>query len=86
MDSSAPQSLVRIDVPHAGDCSLVENRRLDGSSTPTQALGKVLRPVRLGERLSPDAGIDVGVDLVRLEQQPRSEAADIAIADVRSVV
>ena len=38
------------------------------------------------ERLRADPRVEVGLELARLEQEPRAEAPDVAIGDVRSVV
>ena len=40
----------------------------------------------LSERLAPEALGEVSVERVRLDEQPRAEAADVPIHDVRSVV
>ena len=38
------------------------------------------------ERLAAEACAEVRVEPVRLDEQPRAEAADVAVDDVRSVV
>ena len=86
MDPRPPERLVGVDVPHAGDRALVEDRRLHGRAAPGEPLGEVLRPIRGRERLTPDARVDVRVDLVRLEQEPGAEAPDVAVGNIRSVV
>ena len=86
MDARAPERFVGVDVPDAGDGALVEDRRLDRRPPLAQPLAEVLRAVGLVERLASDARVDVGVHLGRLEQEPRAEAPDVAVGDVRSVV
>ena len=51
-----------------------------------EALRKVLGPVGIVERLAPHTRVDIRVHFGRFEQQPRAEAADVAIGDVRTVV
>ena len=86
MDPCAPERLVGIDVPDAGDGALVEQSSLDRRAAMRETLREVLRPVRIVERLAPDAGVDVRVHFRRFEQKPRSEPAHVAVGDVRPVV
>ena len=86
MDSRAPERLVGVDVPHAGDGALVEDRRLDRGTPPGELLSEVLRAVRIRERLAPDARIDVCVHLVGLQQEPGAEPPDVSVGNVRPVV
>ena len=59
---------------------------LIGARRPSSSSREVLGLVGRSERLAADARVDVRVDLGRLEQQPRAEAADVAVGDVRPVV
>ncbi len=86
VDAGTPERLVGIDVPDAGERSLVEDRRLDRSLPGREPLTQHLRGEAGLQRLWADTRIEVGVELAGLEQQPRAEAADITVGDVRSVV
>ena len=86
MHLRAPQRLVRVDVAHAGDGALVEQRCLDRCATVRQPVREVVRAVCAVERLAPDTRVDVRVHFGRLEQEPGSEAPDVAVGDVRPVV
>src|SRR3954452_7446982 len=86
MDLRAPERLVGVDVPDAGDRALVEERRLDRRLPLLQARRQRRRREGGAERLLAEPRIEVRVELVRLEQQPGAEAADVAIGDVRAVV
>ena len=86
MDTRTPERLVRVDVPHSGDPSLVEQDRLHGGATARQRLGEPLRCERADKRLSPEALGEVPLDLVGLEQLPGAEPPHVSIDDIRSVV
>jgi hypothetical protein len=86
VDSRTPQRLVGVDVPDARDRALVEQRRLHRRAAMRERGGEVACPVARRERLPAEAGVDVRVDLVGLEEEPGAEAADVAIGDLRSVV
>ena len=77
----APERLVGVDVADARDRALVEQRRLHRRSPVREALREVPWLVRLAERLAADAGVDVRLDLVGLEQEPCAEAPDVAVGD-----
>ena len=86
VDLRPPQGLVDVDVPHARERSLVEQRRLDrGASTCEQPAEACCGEERV-ERLLAEARREVRVELAGLEEQPRSEAAHIAVGDVGAVV
>ena len=85
MQPALPERLVDVDVPEAGDRSLVEERRLERRAPPLEALAEPCCRER-AERLGAEARGEVRRELVLLEQLPRPEAADIAIADIRSIV
>ena len=86
MQLRAPERLVDVDVPQAGDGALVEQRGLDGGA----ASGEPSREPRSREpgpeRLGAVADVQVRLHLLGLEQPPGAEAADIPVRDVRSVV
>src|SRR5262249_44833211 len=86
MDARTPQRLVDVDVPHAGERALVEQRRLDRRAPATEALPEACGREQRVERLLAEALREVRVELAGLEQEPRAEPADVAIRNVRSVV
>src|SRR5438105_1134348 len=86
VDPRPPERLVHVDVPHPGERSLVEEGGLDRGAASLQALGETLRRERRCERLAPDAGGEVRLELLGLEEEPRAEAPHVAIRYVRSVV
>ena len=86
VDRGPPQRLVGIDVPDTGNTALVEQDRLDRGSPGRERLAEPPRRELARERLGADALLHVAVELARLEQQPRAEAAYVAVHDVRSVV
>ena len=85
MQPRAPERLVGVDVPEPGDGALVEERRLERRSAPASRFAE-RAAVNAAERLGAEPLREVRLELVRLEQQPRAEAAHVAIGDVRSVV
>ena len=86
MDLRAPERLVGVDVPDARDRALVEDRRLDRGSPALELLAPGASPDTAASGSRPDARIDIGVHFGRFEQQPRAEAPNIAVGDVRTVV
>ena len=50
-------------------------------STMLELLGEMLRLVGVFERLAADARVDVRIHLGRLQQQPRPEAAHVAVGE-----
>ena len=86
MDCRAPESLVDIDVAEPCDRPLVEQRRLHGSATALQPLRQPAGREAALQRLDPELLREVRLELARLEQEPRAEASDIAVGDVRPVV
>ena len=59
---------------------------LTGARRPASTLGEDARGEPRAERLVPERAPEVRLELRRLEEQPRPEAADVAIRDVRAVV
>src|SRR5438477_12443366 len=86
VDPRAPERLVDVDVSHPGQRALVEQRRLDRGAAAGQAPAELCGREFVRERLRTEALVEVGVELSGLEQQPGSEAPDVAIRNVRSVV
>ena len=86
MDPRPPERLVGVDVPDAGEAALVEDCRLDGRTATGERLRKAFRGEAPFEWLASDTGGQVGVELLRLDEKPRAEAADVSVRDVRSVV
>jgi hypothetical protein len=81
-----PQRFVRVDVPDSCHRALVEQRGLQRGSTACEALTEAGRGEERVERLVADARSEIRLRLAGLEQKPGSEAADVSIRDVRSVV
>ena len=81
-----PERLVRVVVPDAGEEALVEDERLPRRAPAGDPVGERSCRERPAERLCPDALGQVRLELARLEKQPRTEAADVPVGDVRSVV
>jgi hypothetical protein len=86
MDSRAPEGLVHVDVAHSGKRALIEKRGLYGCAAAGEPGAQLCRSELVRERLRAEALVQVGIELARLEEQPRAEAPDIPICDVRSVV
>src|SRR5581483_7166587 len=82
MDARPPQRLVGVDVPDAGDRALVEDRSLHRRFPAGEPRGEIAGAEAVGERLAADAGVEVRIQLARLEQEPGAEAADVAERDV----
>jgi hypothetical protein len=86
MDARSPKRLVCVDVAHAGDSALVEQRGLDGRATVGESRRERRRTEAARERLRTDARVEVCVEFVSFDQQPRPEPAYIAVGDVLPVV
>ena len=86
MEPRTPERLVDVDVPHPGERSLVEKRRLERRAPTREALPESGSREERVERLVAHAGVEIRLRLVRLEEQPGTEAADISIGEVRAVV
>ena len=82
----APERLVDVDVPEAGERALVEERGLDRRATLREPLAETRRREERVERLLADARREIRLELARLEHEPGAEAPDVAVRDVRSVV
>src|SRR4051812_29022740 len=79
IDPSPPKRLVRIDVPDTREGALVEQSRLDGRLAALQPQGEVTRGEGGLQRLDPQPGGEVAVELVGAEHEPGAEAPDVAI-------
>ena len=86
MHRRAPERLVGVDVADARDRALVEQSRLDRCPPPGNAAGQDVGGEPGRQRLRAQARGEVRLELAGLERQPRPEAADVAIGDVRPVV
>src|SRR3712207_741589 len=86
MEPRAPERLVRVDVPDAGDSALVEERALDRGAAARERAGEHCGRERPVERLAADPRVEVRIELTRLEQNPDSEPSHIPIDDLRAVV
>ena len=86
MDPRAPERFVDVDVPEPGDRSLIEQRRLDRSEPCLERSASRFDVNDASERLDAEPLVEVGIELVRLEQVPRTEPAHVAVRDVRAVV
>ena len=86
MNTRTPQRLVGVDVPHSGQGTLVEQRSLDRRAAPGEQLAQSTSRELARERLPAEPRRKVRLELVRLDQQPRAEAADVPVCDVRPVV
>jgi hypothetical protein len=86
VDARPPERLVDVDVPHAGERALVEERSLDRRAAAGETGGKRACGERARERLRAEASCEVRLELAGLDEQPRAEPADVAVGDVRSVV
>ena len=80
-----PERLVDVDVPEPGDGALVEQRGLERGSPAGEPLAERLRG-EPAERLLPHLRGQVRLELAGLEQQPRAEAAHVAVDDPGAVV
>src|SRR5207253_9535442 len=78
-----PQGLVGVDVPHPGKCALVEERSLEGRAPAGEAHAEAGGREERVERLVADARSEVRLRLPRLEQEPRAEASDITVSNIR---
>ena len=86
IEPRAPQRLVDVDVPHPRERPLVEQRSLERGAATRQALPEPgCREERI-ERLVADPSTEVGLRLFSLEEQPGTEAPNVPVRNVRSVV
>ena len=86
MDPRPPERFVGVDVSHARERPLVEQRRLDRRASVAQSLGEPTGREGACERLAADARREVRLQLVSLDYEPRAEPPDVAVDDVRAVV
>ena len=86
MEARPPERFVRVDVPDAREDALVEDDGLERRLAAGEAVGERARGEAAAERLLADPLGEVRLELAGLEEQPRAEAPDVSIGDVRSVV
>jgi len=86
MHLRAPERLVGVDVPHAGERPLVEENAFHRATTLAEPPAEIAAGKARPERLDAETLCEVWLELVRPEDEPRSKTPDIAIRDVRSVV
>ena len=73
--------------PTPGERALVEERRLDRRAARSRAARRARAAVKAASSGSvAEPRVEVRLELARLEQEPRAEAPDVAVGDVRSVV
>src|SRR3954453_14284678 len=78
--------LVRVDVPAPREDALVEDDRLQRRAAPGEPLGQRARGETGAQGLLAEPLCEVRLELARLEEKPRPEAADVSVCNVRSVV
>ena len=81
-----PERLIGVDVPDAGECALVEDRRLHRGAAVLEPRPETCGGERAAERFGTDAFREIRLLFPTLEQRPRAEAADVTIGNVRPVV
>src|SRR5450830_1487140 len=86
MQLGSPERLVDVDVPEPGQDALIEQGRLERSSTPGQALAQQLRGELRCQRFRADASGQVALQLACFEQVPGSEATHVAVDELGTVV
>ena len=86
MHLRAPEGFVDIDVAEACDRALVKQGRLDWSPAASETFTQASRREAALERFAAEPPLQIVLDLFRLEQVPGTEAPDVAIRDILSVV
>jgi hypothetical protein len=86
VDACAPQRLVDVDVPEAGERPLIEQGRLARRPPLREPLAEPRRGEAGVERFRAEACRQIRRELARFEHEPRAETADVAVGDIRSVV
>jgi len=86
IEPRAPQRLVDVDVPHPRKRALVEQRSLERGAATSQALAEPGGCEERVERLVADPRTEVGLRLFWLEEQPGTEAPNVPVRNIRSVV
>ena len=86
VEPRAPECLVGVDVAEARERPLIEERRLQRGAAVREPGGERCRAEAARERLLPEPRREVVVQLGRFDEEPRAEAPDVAVRDVRSVV
>src|SRR5215213_9092414 len=86
MQLRVPKRLVDVDVPETGQRALIEESCLQRRTAAFQPLAQPLRRERGHERLLAEPRTEIRLELAGLEQQPRAETADVAVADLGAVV
>ena len=82
MDLRAPERLVDVDVPEPANGALVEQRSLDRRAPSLERSASARGREAASQWLRAELGVEVRLDLARLEEQPRAEAAHVAVGDV----
>ena len=72
--------------PSPGEGALIEQRRLERRAAARETLAEPRGREERVERLVADAGGEVRLRFSGLEQEPGTEASDVSVCDVRSVV
>src|SRR5262245_36767403 len=80
MDLRAPERLVRVDVPDAGDAPLVEEEGLDRRRATGGRRGQPRGGEGRCQRLRPEAGVEVELQMIGLEELPGAEPPDVPVA------
>ena len=86
VDARPPERLVGVDVSEPGDRALIEHGSLDGRAPAAEPIAEIARCERCRERLGTEPHGQIRRQLVGLEDDPRPEAANVAVDDVRSVI
>jgi hypothetical protein len=86
MDLRAPECLVDVDVPEPGNGALVEQGGLDRRASFLERRRKRPRAEAATKRLRAQLGVEVRVDLARLEEQPGAEPAHVPVKNLGFVV
>jgi hypothetical protein len=81
-----PERLVRVDVSHPRQGALVEEGGLERCAAGCEPLAEASGREERVQRLVADAFVEIRLCLAGFEQEPRAEAPDIPVSNVRSVV
>ena len=86
VQAGAPKRLVHVDVPHACERALVEERRLQRRTADCETLAEPHSGEEGVERLVPHPRGEIRLGLSGLQQKPGAEAAHVSVCDIRAVV
>src|SRR5437660_7259714 len=86
VDLCTPERFVGVDVSHAGERALIEERRLDRRTAAGETIAERARGEAAVQRLGAEPGGEVRLELVGPQEQPSAETSDVAVGDVRPVV